>query len=106
MSLQAELRSDRYRGWDSVLNRTQYYENYEVWNLGLRYDLSDSITLFGRVNNLLDEDFTSYSTEFVDLNGDGVYNTGQSAVSEVVFTDDYNVKSAGRNFWLSAQITF
>ncbi len=106
LSLQAELRSDRYRGWDSVLNRTQYYENYEVWNLGLRYDLSDSITLFGRVNNLLDEDFTSYSTEFVDLNGDGVYNTGQSAVSEVVFTDDYNVKSAGRNFWLSAQITF
>ena len=108
LSLQAELRSDRYRGWDNVLDRALYYKNYEVLNLGLRYALTDNITFFGRVNNLLDEDFTSYTTEFVDLNGDGVYTlaTGRGAVSEVIFTDDYNVKDAGRNFWLSMQMTF
>lgn len=107
-SLQAELRSDRYRGWDSVLDRPLYYKSYEVLNLGVRYAFTDNITLFSRVNNLLDEDFTSYTTEFVDLDGDGVYTlaTGRGAVSEVVFTDDYNVKDAGRNFWLSLQMTF
>lgn len=108
LSLQAELRSDRYRGWDNVLDRPLHYESYEVLNLGARYRITDNVTLLGRINNLLDEDFTSYTTEYVDLNGDGVYTlaTGRGAVSEVIFTDDYNVKDAGRNFWLSLQITF
>lgn len=107
-SLQAEMRSDRYRGWDSSLDRPLYYKSYEVLNLGIRYAITDNLTLFGRVNNLLDEDFTSYVTDFVDLDGDGVYTleTGRGAVSEVIFTDDYNVKNAGRNFWLSLQFTF
>lgn len=107
-SLQAELRSDRYRGWDAVLDRALYYENYEVLNLGARYDITRNITLFGRINNLLDEDFTSYATEFVDLDGDGVYTlaSGRGTASEVIFTDDYNVKDAGRNFWLSLQVSF
>lgn len=108
LSLQAELRSDRYRGWDSTLDRALYYQNYEVLNLGVRYSLTDNITLFGRINNLLDEDFTSYQTEFIDRNGDGIYTlaTGRGAVSEVIFTDDYNVKDAARNFWLSLQMSF
>lgn len=108
LSLQAEFRSDRYRGWDNVLDRARYYENYHVLNLGVRYDITEKITFFGRVNNLLDEDFTSYQTEFIDLNNDGIYTlaTGRGAVSEVIFTDDYNVKDAARNFWLSLQYSF
>tara|TARA_R100000900_G_scaffold22441_2_gene17831 strand:- start:39295 stop:41679 length:2385 start_codon:yes stop_codon:yes gene_type:complete len=107
-TLQAELRSDRYRGWDENLGRALYYENYQVWNLGARYQFSENITFFARVNNLLDEDFTTYTTDFVDLDGDGVYTlaTGRGAVSEVIFNDDYNVKDAGRNLWLSVQMTF
>jgi outer membrane receptor for ferrienterochelin and colicins len=107
-SLQAELRSDRYRDWDSVLDRPLYYKNYELLNLGVRYDINEHITLFGRVNNLLDENFTSYTTDFIDLDGDGVYTlaTGRGAVSEVIFTDDYNVKDPARNFWGSRQTTF
>lgn len=107
-SLQAEMRSDRYRGWDEVLNRAQYYKNYDLWNLGIRYAFNENITFIGRINNLLDEDFTSYSTEFIDLDGDGIYtlSSGRGAVSEVIFTDDYNVKDAGRNFWLSVSMSF
>lgn len=107
-SLQAELRSDRFRGYDSVQEKQLYYENYSLFNLGVRYDFSENLTIFGRVNNLLDEDFTSYTTEFIDLDGDGVYTlaSGRGAVSEVIFTDDYNVKDAGRNFWLSLQLSY
>ncbi len=108
VSLQAELRSDRYRGWDNTLDRPLYYKNYHVWNLGLRYDITENISVFARVNNLLDEDFTSYQTDFIDIDGDGIYTlaTGRGAVSEVIFTDDYNVKDARRNYWLSAQFSF
>ncbi|WP_339898119.1 TonB-dependent receptor [uncultured Gilvimarinus sp.] len=108
LMLQAELRSDRYRDWDTVLDKPQYYENYELLHLGLSWEITDNVTLFGRVNNLLDEDFTSYSTEYIDLDGDGVYTleTGRGAVSEVIFSDDYNVKDAGRNYWVSLQISF
>ncbi len=108
LSLQPELRSDRYRGWDTTLDRALYYQNYDVFNLGVRYEISENITVFGRVNNLLDEDFTSYQTDFIDLNGDGIYTlaTGRGATSEVIFTDDYNVKDAARNFWLSLQVSF
>ena len=107
-TLQTELRSDRYRGWDENLDRALYYKNYQVWNLGARYEFSRNITFFARINNLLDEDFTTYRTDFVDLDGDGVYTlaSGRGAVSEVIFNDDYNVKDAGRNLWLSVQVTF
>ncbi|MBN7795596.1 TonB-dependent receptor [Parahaliea mediterranea] len=103
LSLQGELRSDRYRGWNNVLDKAQYYEDYDLWNLGIRYAVTEHITLTGRVNNLLDEDFTTYSTEFVDLDGDGVYEADSD---EVQFSDHYNVMAAGRNYWLSLQFAF
>ena len=107
-SLQAELRSERYRDWDSVLDRPLYFKNYELLNLGIRYDATEHLTFFGRINNLLDKDFTSYTTDYIDLDGDGIYTyvTGRGAVSEVIFTDDYNVKDPARNFWVSVQLTF
>ncbi|MGD8175644.1 TonB-dependent receptor domain-containing protein [Marinimicrobium sp. ARAG 43.8] len=106
--LQAELRSDRYRGWDSTLDKPQYYKNYEVLNLGARYQITENVSVTGRINNLLDEDFTSYTTEYIDLNNNGVYEyaTGRGAVSEVIFTDDYNVKDKARNFWVSVNVSF
>ncbi|MGJ8689767.1 MAG: TonB-dependent receptor domain-containing protein [Gammaproteobacteria bacterium] len=103
LSLQSEFRSDRYRGWNTVLDEAQYYEQYELLNLGISYKVNENITLFGRVNNLLDEDFTTYSTDFVDIDGNGIYD---GDTDEVQFTDHYNVTSASRNFWMSMQVSF
>lgn len=106
--LQGELRSDRYRGYDSVIEQELYYENYSLLNIGASYRMSDMIRFDVRVNNLLDRDFTSYSTVFTDLNNDGQYDyvTGRGAVSEVLFTDDYNVKDKARNFWFGMTVSF
>ena len=56
----------------------------------------------------VDEDFTSYTTEYTDLNGDGTYEyvTGRGAVSEVVFQDDYNIKDRARNLWVGVNVKF
>jgi outer membrane receptor for ferrienterochelin and colicins len=107
-TLNAELRSDRYRGWDNNLDKPLYYKNYQLFNLGARYQVNESVTLFARVNNLLNEDFTSYTADYKDYNQDGSYEylTGRGQVSEVVFNDDYNVKDKARNLWLSVNITF
>ncbi|MGQ8364210.1 TonB-dependent receptor domain-containing protein [Glaciecola sp. 1036] len=106
--LQGELRSDRYRGYDSILERELYYKNYTLLNLGASWTLNEYTVVNLRVNNLLDRDFTSYTTTYEDLNGDGVYEyvTGRGAVSEVVFTDDYNVKDKARNFWANVTVSF
>ncbi|RUO73267.1 TonB-dependent receptor domain-containing protein [Idiomarina ramblicola] len=106
--LQGELRSDRYRGYDSSIDKQLYFENYSLLNLGANYKLTESVDLNLRINNLLDRDFTTYSTTYTDLNGDGEfeYVTGRGAVSEVVFTDDYNVKDKARNFWFGVTVSF
>ncbi|WP_404396526.1 TonB-dependent receptor domain-containing protein [Idiomarina loihiensis] len=106
--LQGELRSDRYRGYDSVTDKQLYFENYSLFNLGANYKLTESVDLNLRINNLFDRDFTTYSTTYTDLNGDGEfeYVTGRGAVSEVVFTDDYNVKDKARNFWFGVTVSF
>ena len=106
--LQGEFRSDRYRGYDSVTEQQLYFENYSLFNLGANYKLTESVDLNLRISNLLDRDFTTYSTTYTDLNGDGEfeYVTGRGAVSEVVFTDDYNVKDKARNFWFGVTISF
>ena len=106
--LQGEVRSDRYRGYDSVIDQELYYKNYSLLNFGLSYDMNEMVRFDFRVNNLLDRDFTTYTTTFTDLNGDGEYDyvTGRGAVSEVLFTDDYNVKDKSRNFWIGMTVSF
>ena len=106
--LQGELRSDRYRGYDNVTEQQQYFENYSLLNLGASYQLNPYTQINVRINNLLDRDFTTYSTTYTDLNGDGDYEyvTGRGAVSEVVFTDDYNVKDKARNLWVGVTVNF
>jgi len=91
-----EARSDRYRGVDSAGNHL-YYKNYDVLHASAQYRFSRWLTLSARVNNLLDEDFTSFQTTFTQ-NPDGSYTPS--------YLDDYNNKDKARNFWLSANFTF
>lgn len=106
--LQGEFRSDRYRGYDSVLERELYFKNYSLLNLGARWTLNDYVVVNLRINNLLDRDFTTYSVTYDDLNNDGQfeYLTGRGVTSEVNFTDDYNVKDKARNLWAGVTVSF
>src|SRR5690606_37358918 len=96
LQLTLEARSDRYRGVDADNNHL-YYKSYNVWHLGAQYQISERITLSARVNNLLDQDFTSFQTSFVQEE-DGSYT--------VSYIDDYNNKDKARNLWLSINANF
>lgn len=106
--LQGEFRSDRYRSYDTHSKRELFYKSYSLFNLGARWTLNDNVMVSLRVNNLLDRDFTSYTTTYDDSNNDGTYEylTGRGVVSEVTFYDDYNVKDKSRNFWASVSVSF
>lgn len=96
LQLTLEARSDRYRGTES--NGEQlHYKAYDVLHLGAQYHFSDRITLSARVNNLLNEDFTSFQTSF-EANPDGTWTPS--------YQDDYNNKDKARNLWLSLNINF
>ncbi len=97
MQLQGEMRSRRYRGSVDDDGNPRYYEPYEVLHLGMQYRISDKLRVAARVNNLLDQDFTSFQTVFTD-NGDGTYTPS--------YLDDYNNKDKARNFWLSLNASF
>ncbi|THF64728.1 TonB-dependent receptor [Pseudothauera nasutitermitis] len=98
--LTMEARSKRYRG--QINNKAAYYKDYEVFHLGASYQVSKNITINGRINNLLDEDFTTYKTEFVSC------SSGNSCVNgwQPSYLDDYNNKDKSRNFWISLNAKF
>ena len=107
--LTGEARSDRYRGLHAITGEELFYKSYGVLNLGGSYELTRWLTVNARVNNLLDEDFTTYDAEFRDLNGDGDYrdvSVGGSGRNEALFFDHYNNKDKGRSFWLSLNARF
>ncbi|MCG5496671.1 TonB-dependent receptor domain-containing protein [Ectothiorhodospira variabilis] len=95
--LTLEARSDRYRGWDTDNDRALYWKDYEILHLGAGYRLGKHVTLNGRINNLLDQDFTSYQVRFVEQ-PDGTYTPS--------YTDDYNIKAKSRNYWISMNVAF
>ncbi|WP_319381844.1 TonB-dependent receptor domain-containing protein [Thiomicrorhabdus sp.] len=99
--LTAEMRLERYRsaarGWPSGLEYPEYYEDYTILHLGAGYKINKTFTVNARINNLLDEDFTSYKTIFTD-DGSGGYTPN--------YLDDYNVKAKARSFWLSINAQF
>ena len=103
MFLTVEGRHDRFRGFGrgNTLNTDssggEYWKNYEIYHLGARLQLNESVSLNARINNLLDEDFTTYDVAFED-NGSGGF--------DAVYYDDYNNKDARRNFWVGLQATF
>jgi len=92
---------DRWRG-DSRSRGTiapkdasdlDYWEDYQVFNLGTSYAINDSVTFNGRINNLLDKDFTETIT----------YTNENDQLSE---TYAYNLAQKRREIWLSMNVTF
>ena len=78
-------------------------------NLGAAYEATDWLTLNLRVNNLLNRDFTTYDTEFRDLDGDGDFTgtaIGGSGRDEALFFDHYNNKDKARSIWVSVNARF
>ncbi len=94
--LSAEHRSDRYRGVDVAGNHL-FWKSYQVVNLGAQYRLNQYLTISGRINNLLNRDFTAYDTAFID-NGDGTYTPS--------YQDHYNNKDRARSYWISVNARF
>lgn len=94
--LMVEHRSERYRGVD-VDGDHLYWRPYTVLNLGAQYRINDHFTVSGRVNNLLNRDFTSYDTSFID-NGDGTWTPN--------YQDHFNNKDRARSYWISLNARF
>ncbi|WP_396588677.1 TonB-dependent receptor domain-containing protein [Bermanella sp. R86510] len=100
--LSAEFRSKRYtstpRGWSSELDYPEYFKDYTIFHLGAQYAVTQNLALTARINNLLDEDFTDYSTIFTTEDNGQTYTPN--------YIDSYNVKAKARNVWLSATLSF
>ncbi len=95
--LSGEVRSSRFRGVDELTGRDLYWKGYHVLNLGAQYELNRFITINGRINNLLDRDFTDYDVDFVRD------ETGTWVAS---FVDFYNNKDKARSYWVSLNARF
>ncbi|HKM16476.1 MAG TPA: TonB-dependent receptor [Marinospirillum sp.] len=88
--------ADRVRGWDADGKYLPDYEAYQVFHLGGSYNVSETLTISARVNNLLDRDFSDYEVDWKD-------NAGTWEATKL---DDYKVIDKSRNFWISANMRF
>ncbi|RYG14249.1 MAG: TonB-dependent receptor [Burkholderiales bacterium] len=95
VQLVAESRSRRYRGVNAA-GDPFYYKDFEVLHLAGQYRFNEHVSVAARINNLLDEDFTSFQTTFTQTAG--VYTP--------VYLDDYNNKDKARNLWVSLNVNF
>ena len=102
LALSGEARTDRYRGQHAITNEELFFKGYTVLNLAASYEVTPWLKVNTRVNNLLDRDFTTYDTEFRDLNSDGDYVD----TNETLFFDHFNNKDKGRSFWVSLNARF
>ena len=96
LQLIAESRSERYRGLLNADGSPRYYKDYEVLHLAGQYRFNEHVSVAARINNLLDEDFTSFQTTF----------TQTANVYTPVYLDDYNNKDKARNLWVSLNVNF
>ncbi|WP_462080119.1 TonB-dependent receptor domain-containing protein [Luteimonas sp. RIT-PG2_3] len=94
MQLITEARSKRYRDMLNGVRRD--YEDYTVFHLGAQYRFSDHVSVNARINNLLDEDFTTFQTVWTQTGG----------VYAPTYLDDFNNKDKSRNLWLSLNVSF
>lgn len=94
--LTTEYRADRFDQVNATTNEALYFEDSTVFHLGGSYKINDMFTINARVNNLLDEDFTSYKTTFTEENGSYIPS----------YRDDYNNKYKSRSYWLSLNTKF
>jgi outer membrane receptor for ferrienterochelin and colicins len=105
----AQYHAKRYNDLHVITREKLYYRPYHIVNLGAAYQATDKLTFNVRVNNVLNKDYTSYRTEFRDLNGDGNFDgvdIGGTGRNETLFYDDYNNKDKGRSLWVSANARF
>ncbi|MFO7326117.1 MAG: TonB-dependent receptor, partial [Pseudomonadota bacterium] len=98
----SEARSKRFRDVDPDTGERRHYRNYAVVHAGASWQASDWLTVNARVNNLLDRDFTTYDTYFIDVDEDGLYRGD----GEVSYLDHYNNKDKARSYWLSLNVKF
>jgi outer membrane receptor for ferrienterochelin and colicins len=107
--LTAEANSDRYRSWDVDTQRELFYKGYEVFHLGASYQATKNVTVNARINNILDEDFTTYDLSFSECTSTTdncvVDATGENGYLANYF-DDYNNKDKARNFWVGVNVKF
>ena len=96
--LSSETRSKRFEGVSAISGQPLYYRDYTVLHLGAQYRFNDRVSLNARINNLLDEDFTTFQTLWTQD-----ANTGEWAPT---YLDDYNNKDKSRNLWLSLNVSF
>ena len=75
-----------------------YYKCDNVFHLGAQYRFSPNIAVSGRINNLLDQDFTSFQSTFVLNQTTGLYT--------LQAIDDFNNPDKARNYWLSLNVNF
>jgi outer membrane receptor for ferrienterochelin and colicins len=78
------------------------YKAFTLLHLGASYKLTENLTINGRVNNLLDEDFSKYKVRFLDANNDGDYNDS----NEIAYINDYNTIHKARSYWVSVTASF
>ncbi len=97
LQLTSESRSKRFRNAVDADGNLLYYKSYNVLHLGGQYRVNEHVAINARINNLLDEDFTSFRTSFT-ANPDGSFTP--------VYTDDYNNKDKSRSYWLSLNVSF
>jgi len=102
MFLTAEARSKRYFALHTITQEPLYYRDYEVLHLGASFKLNEHVTLNGRINNLLDRDFTTYDTQFRELDN----APGYDGTNEILYFDHYNNKDKARGVWLSVNLRF
>ncbi len=95
MQLVSETRSKRFRDVADGVRRD--YEDYTVLHLAAQYRFNDNVSVNARINNLLDRDFTSFRTYWIED------PTGAYAPE---YVDDYNNKDKARNLWLSLNVRF
>jgi outer membrane receptor for ferrienterochelin and colicins len=98
ISLTQEARAKRYRSQDATTKEALYYKDYQIFHLGASYKVNKNLSFNGRINNLLDKDFTTYQTKFTSADN-GVTWTP-------TYLDDYNNKDKARNYWLSLNASF
>ena len=108
--LEAEYKSKRKRFENPNLNVNTIREvevtnnelkAYELFNIGASYKVNNQVTLSGRVNNLLNQDFGEYNT-FINADGDltnaFLYTKTTSGIAGTYIPD--------RNYWLSVSYDF
>lgn len=107
--LTMEARSKRYRSWDTEADKALHFKDYEVLHLGASYQISQNVTLNGRINNVLDRDFTTYQSTFEECSSTAaacVIADGDTDGYQATFRDDYNNKDKRRNLWMSLNVNF